>query len=126
MKRLFLFTLLTLFPLTATAVTEQQLARDIANAENPVEKGLAIAKMVDYRDLGWEDSEAKMVMILRNRQGQKSIRHVRVRNKEVARDGDKSLSIFDRPRDVKGTAVLHGLTRSGQIINGYTYPPSNG
>jgi outer membrane lipoprotein-sorting protein len=45
-------------------------------------------------------------MILRNRQGDESLREVRVRTLEVDGDGDKSLSIFDSPGDVKGTAFL--------------------
>ena len=98
---------------------EQQLAQAIANAKTRTAKGLAIARMADYRDTGWKDSEAKMVMTLRNRQGDKSIRDVRVRSMEVFGDGDKSLSIFDRPRDVKGTAVLtwsHSLKPDDQWI----------
>ncbi len=104
--KLNLLILLLLFPIIASAVTERQLASAIANATSPAAKGLAIAKMADYRDTGWKDSEAKMVMTLRNRAGRKSIRHLRVRSMEVPGDGDKSMSIFDRPRDVKGTAVL--------------------
>ncbi len=122
MKRLFLFFLLTLFiPLTTTAGSfkEQQLEQAISKAKTRQAKGLAITRMADYRDSGWGDSEANMVMTLRNRSGQKSIRHLRVRNMEVTGDGDKSLSIFDRPRDVKGTAVLtwsHALKPDHQWI----------
>ncbi|MEN8217808.1 MAG: outer membrane lipoprotein-sorting protein [Pseudomonadota bacterium] len=121
MKRLFLFTLFTLLPLATTADSfkEQQLEQAIAKAKTPQEKGLAITRMADYRDLGWGDSEANMVMTLRNRQGRKSVRHLRVRNMEVAGDGDKALSIFDRPRDIKGTAVLtwsHALKPDHQWI----------
>jgi len=120
MKRLFLFFLLTLFiPLTTTAGNEQELEQAIANAKNRQEMGLAITRMADYRDFGWGDSEAEMVMTLRNRSGQKSIRHLRVRNMEVTGDGDKSMSIFDQPRDIKGTAVLtwsHALKPDHQWI----------
>ncbi len=75
-------------------------------AETPEEKGLAIAIEVDRRDLGWSDSTANMKMILRNKQGDTSEREIRVRSLEVEDDGDKSLTIFDRPADVKGTAFL--------------------
>ncbi len=70
------------------------------------EKGLAIAREADRRDAGWRDSTTTMVMVLRNRQGQESSRAMRSKALEVANDGDKSLIIFDEPRDVRGTALL--------------------
>jgi outer membrane lipoprotein-sorting protein len=107
MKRLFILILLGLFPLGAIAQTQEQtLAQAIANAKNPQAKGLAIAKMAEYRDTGWQDNEAKLTMILRNRQGKKSNRRMRSKYMEVAGDGDKSMSIFKTPRDIKGTAML--------------------
>jgi len=45
-------------------------------------------------------------MTLRNRAGKESLRNVRIKNLEVDGDGDKSLSIFDEPADVKGTTSL--------------------
>ncbi len=75
-------------------------------AQSPEEKGLAIAKKADARDNGFADFTADMEMILRNRHGQESIRKIRIRTLEVKDDGDKSLTIFDSPRDVKGTALL--------------------
>jgi hypothetical protein len=77
-----------------------------ATAQTPEEQGLAIATEADRRDKGFGDSSAGMKMILRNRQGDESTREVRVRTLEVEGDGDKSLSIFDSPADVKGTAFL--------------------
>ncbi len=77
-----------------------------AYAETPQEKGLNIAREADQRDLGFGDFTADMRMVLRNKHGQESIREIRIRALEVENDGDKSLSIFDNPRDVKGTAFL--------------------
>jgi hypothetical protein len=77
-----------------------------ALAESPEDKGLAIAVEADRRDTGFNDSKAKMLMTLRNRHGEESVRHLRVRVLEVTGDGDKSLFVFDRPRDVKGTGLL--------------------
>lgn len=77
-----------------------------AFAETPEEKGLAIAQQTKMVDAGWGDSQAEMKMILRNAEGQESVRDIRIRSLEVEGDGDKSLSIFDLPRDVKGTAFL--------------------
>ncbi len=75
-------------------------------AQTAEEKGLAIAIEVDRRDTGFGDSTAEMNMLLRNRKGDTSTRQVRVKTLEIAGDGDKSMSIFDKPGDVKGTAFL--------------------
>lgn len=77
-----------------------------AHAQTPEEQGLAIAVEADKRDLGWGDSTANMVMVLRNKTGKESRREIRIKNMEVDGDGDKSISIFDQPKDVKGTAFL--------------------
>ncbi|MDH5767078.1 MAG: outer membrane lipoprotein-sorting protein, partial [Gammaproteobacteria bacterium] len=70
------------------------------------QKGLEIATEADRRDTGYMDSTAQLSMVLKNKQGDTSIRKVRVKNLEVKNDGDKSMSIFDEPADVKGTAFL--------------------
>ncbi|MDH5472537.1 MAG: outer membrane lipoprotein-sorting protein [Gammaproteobacteria bacterium] len=82
-------------------------------------KGLEIAKEADRRDTGYKDSTARLVMELKNKQGDTAIRHVRVKNLEVIGDGDKGMSIFDEPADVKGTAFLtfsHSLTPDEQWL----------
>ena len=71
-----------------------------------VEKGLEIATRMDERDVGWTDSRSKLTMVLRNKRGQETTRAMRGANLEVQGDGDKSLTIFDNPKDVKGTAFL--------------------
>ncbi len=75
-------------------------------AQTAEERGLAIAAEADQRDSGFQDFIANMTMILRNRQGDESVRAIRSRTLEVHGDGDKSLVIFDEPTDVKGTAFL--------------------
>jgi outer membrane lipoprotein-sorting protein len=77
-----------------------------ALAETSQEKGLAIAVEADKRDTGFGDMTANMTMELRNKQGDSSIRYIRIKTLEVTGDGDKSLSIFDKPADVSGTAFL--------------------
>ena len=69
-------------------------------------RGLAIAVESDKRDTGFIDQTANMVMELRNKQGDVSKRTIRIKTLEVTGDGDKSMSIFDKPADVKGTAFL--------------------
>ncbi len=75
-------------------------------AQTPEEKGLAIAIEADKRDNGWSDQTSNIEMILLNRQGDSSKRTIRSKALEVQGDGDKSLTIFDTPRDLKGTAFL--------------------
>lgn len=70
------------------------------------EKGLAIFIELDNRDTGYSDSISDMEMILTNRHGDESRRYISLRQKEVDGDGDKSLSVFKEPHDVKGTAML--------------------
>lgn len=95
MKRLILPLLLLILPLP-----------EFALAETPEDKGLAIAVEADKRDTGWKDQSSDLKMTLRNRQGQESERNIRNKQLEVLGDGDKSMSIFDSPRDVQGTAFL--------------------
>jgi hypothetical protein len=88
-------------------------------AQSPEERGLAIAQEGDRRDTGWVDQKASMQMILRNKQGQESIRQIRLNSLEVQGDGDKSLSVFDSPQDIKGTAFLsytHALVPDDQWL----------
>ena len=77
-----------------------------AAAETPEEKGLRLAQEAVARDEGFGDSEVAMTMVLRNRHGDESQRYFRTRVLELMDDGDKSLSIFERPADVRGTALL--------------------
>ena len=77
-----------------------------AFAESPEEKGLAIATEADRRNDGFGDTSATLQMILRNRQGEESKREIRSKVLETKGDGDKSMIVFDQPRDVAGTALL--------------------
>ncbi len=83
------------------------------SAETPDEKGLAIATEADRRNDGFQDNTSNMLMTLRNKHGQESIRRIRVKTLEVQGDGDRSLTIFDNPRDVKGTAFLNFTHKTG-------------
>jgi outer membrane lipoprotein-sorting protein len=82
-------------------------------AETAEDKGLALAIEADRRDSGYGDSTADMLMILRNKHGQESRREMRYRTLEVENDGDMSLTIFDSPKDVKGTAFLNYTHKVG-------------
>ena len=76
-------------------------------------RGLEIAQEADRRDTGWGSQTTGVQMLLRNRHGQESTREMRNKLLEVDGDGDKLLVMFDRPRDVKGTAFLTFTHRSG-------------
>lgn len=92
-------------------------------AETAEEKGLAIAVEADRRDQGWDDQATIAKMILRNRQGAESIREIRGKTLEVKGDGDKSLTVFDTPRDIKGTAFL-SFTHSLKPDEQWLYLPA--
>lgn len=101
--------ILAAFLVVASLITPAK-AQDSLFTESmtAAEKGYAIAEAADRRDDGFESSVAELEMILTNRSGATSRRELRIKTLEVpARDlGDKSMVVFDRPRDVKGTALL--------------------
>jgi outer membrane lipoprotein-sorting protein len=78
----------------------------IASAQTPEEKGLEIFLEVDNRDKGFENFTCDGRMVLKNKHGQESIRSFHFKVLEVEGDGDKSLTVFNNPKDVKGTAFL--------------------
>ncbi len=74
--------------------------------EDPAEKGLAIAQEADRRDEGFGDSRADLIMLMVMSEDEIIRRRMRQLTLEVEDDGDKSIMVFDRPRDLKGTAIL--------------------
>ena len=100
MTRTLLLPLILLLPLALQAAT-------------PAQRGLEIATEVDRHDTGWHDFQARMTMLLRNKQGEESLRHMHTQSLETANDGDKTLIVFDQPPDVKGTALLSFSHKTG-------------
>ena len=100
-KKILLSAIIMVSALSVTLISNASYA---LSAEE--QKGLDISVEAKKRDLGWQDSTADMQMLLRNKQGQESIREIKMKSLEVDNDGDKSLTIFNKPRDVKGTAFL--------------------
>jgi len=78
----------------------------LVNANDLEENGLKISREVKKRDTGWGANGAEILMLLRNRQGQESVRELRIKSIEQLNDGDKNLIVFDKPKDIKGTAFL--------------------
>ncbi|TNF92124.1 MAG: outer membrane lipoprotein-sorting protein [Gammaproteobacteria bacterium] len=100
MMKILPFLILSLFLAEAYALTAE-------------EKGLEIAKEADRRDTGWGDYTATMTMVLYNRHGEKSERFMRTKSLEGTADGDKTTLVFDKPKDVKGTALLTFTHKTG-------------
>jgi len=93
--------------LLQTILTTSLLLPTLALANvSPEQKGLEIAVEGDRRDIGFKDSTASLTMELKNRNGDISIRQLRTLTLEMKDDGDKIVSVFDRPADVKGTSML--------------------
>ena len=86
--------------LLMTAVYAAQAADDT--------QGFDIAARSDRTDLGFADSEVELQMVLRNAAGQQSTRALRIATLEKPDEtvGDKSLVVFETPRDIEGTALL--------------------
>lgn len=85
----------------------------IASAATPAERGLEIATEADARDNGFGDFKVNLKMTLRNKHGQKTTRSMHNITREQPDDGDKTLIVFDNPRDVKGTAFLSYTHKTG-------------
>jgi hypothetical protein len=82
-------------------------------------KGNWVAEQIDRSDEGFVNQVSKATMTLKNKQGQESTRSMTIKSLEVESDGDKSLTIFSSPRDVKGTAFLsftHALEPDDQWL----------
>ena len=98
---------------TNMAVVAGLVATPSAHSASPEEAGLEIAVEARERGKGFGNFTARQTMVLRNKQGQESRRQLRIKVLEVEGDGDKSMFVFDEPRDVKGTAFLIHLPQGG-------------
>jgi len=106
LSHVLLISLISLMSINTFAVTSE-------------EQGRIIAKAAKNQDTGWVDYTADMKMYLHNKQGQSSLRELKIKTLELKNDGDKSLTIFNKPRDVKGTAFLsfsHPITPDDQWL----------
>lgn len=83
------------------------------NAQSNEEKGRKVAMDADKADEGFESFTNKTTMILKNKQGQESTRYMSGKTLELTADGDKSLIVFESPRDVKGTSTLTFTHKEG-------------
>lgn len=75
-------------------------------AETAEQKGQRIAKEFEQANNGFIGELSKTEMILIDAHGEKVVRVMRGKLKEIEGDGDQSISIFENPKDVKGTKML--------------------
>jgi outer membrane lipoprotein-sorting protein len=94
-----------------------------ALSQSPEEKGLTIAKQQKANNVDWNDSTSEMKMILRTASGRENIRFIKVQSLEVKDDGDKSLMVFDQPKDVQGTSFL-SFSHIGKPDDQWIYLPA--
>lgn len=93
--------------ITSAYSNAQEAASEPANSTtSSQQKGLEIAKEIKARNTGWGNSQSDLTMTLRTKKGQEIVREMRSKSLEVENDGDKGLTIFDTPLDVKGTSFL--------------------
>jgi len=85
--------------------------------------GLEIMQEVKLRNTGWEDMSARLEMVLKNKNGDTHHRLMEMKVLEILDDGDKSLSIFNSPKDIKGTAFL-SFTHALDADEQWLYLPS--
>ncbi|MCK4492784.1 MAG: outer membrane lipoprotein-sorting protein [Methylococcales bacterium] len=118
-------TLLSALLITPVIAEEPKTAPEIVLSTTPVkektleQQGLEIVTEVDKRDTGFGDTKATLVMKLTNRSGAESIRSLDMNTLEMIGEGDKSLTVFKSPRDIKGTAFLsftHALVPDEQWL----------
>ncbi len=99
-----------LLSLSANAQEPGQFVDDpVARGDTPTSiKGYEIAARGDRSDTGFGDSKVSATMVLRNSAGQTTERNLSFSTLEKENEtvGDKSLVIFNSPRDVEGTALL--------------------
>lgn len=91
----------------------------LALAKTPEEIGMDIALETERRDSGFGDyvSDARLTLI--NEHNEEFIRDFKMTTVEVDGDGDKRISVFSSPIDIRGTATLtfsHALEANDQWI----------
>lgn len=92
--------------LTPVAVMGTVLMSAIPLSHADEARGLEIAQERKQRNIGWETSVSEMTMILRSASNKESIRKMNISTLEVDNDGDKGLTVFEQPADVRGTRFL--------------------
>ena len=85
----------------------------VLSKETSEQKGLRIAKLTREKNEGFKGESAEMEMILIDAYDAKTVRQMTSKVMENESDGDKSLMIFQNPKDVKGTKMLTHSHKEG-------------
>lgn len=104
---------------TVPAATGTPVADFSIQGLTPEQAGLEIFREADRRESGYGDLQVELEMVLRTSAGDESRRELRIRQLEVAGDGDRLLVVFDTPKPISGTALLsyaHKLTADDQWL----------
>jgi outer membrane lipoprotein-sorting protein len=98
------------------------LAMVDVNAAEP-EKGLAISQEADTKNSGFVDFRAELTMRIVNQQGSETLRKLDIKTLEGIDEGDKTITIFTFPKDIRGAGFL---THTKKISNDdqWLYLPS--
>lgn len=83
-------------------------------AADPESEGRRVAEESARRNDGFKDSQAALVMTMKSPGSKDIVRRMKVSTVEVNGDGEKSLTLFQEPMDVKGTAFLVHSHADGQ------------
>lgn len=75
-------------------------------AAAPVNRGQEVAIAADSRLHGYGDTRMALDMLLISPSGQTASRVLRMQSLEAGTAGDRTLMVFDTPRDLAGTALL--------------------
>ncbi len=72
------------------------------------QKGYEIAARNDRADRGFGDARVDLIMVLRNKAGKEASRSLSISTLEIEDEnvGNKSITVFATPADIKGTALL--------------------
>ncbi len=115
--------MLKLLAMLALAAAVPVSAQDMPS--DPAARGRALAEDAERRDDGWKDAQASFVMVLSGKSGPMATRQLSfkaIEMKEAGR-GDKSLIVFNAPRDVKDTALLT-FARDKGVDDQWIYLPA--
>jgi hypothetical protein len=82
-------------------------------SDSPETEGLRIARLVDEANNGFNGEYAEMEMVLINAHGDETVRKLITETAEMKKDGDRSISTFQWPADVKGTRMLTWSHKTG-------------
>lgn len=109
-KSAALIVLALMLSLPSVGMARERLDAILADpTASPQAKGVAVAEAARRVDAGYEDELVAVRMVLHDARGsisERAIRMATLEGRAEAQEGDRSLILFDAPRDQRGTALL--------------------